>query len=1347
MFKAFTDIIKTPSRQKSQINNRQAPVGSGERSRIQPFPRSRSGGKAFDIIDPASAIKSGAFSQTALDFINGQTDFGGATDYADNLLLQGYFTSVYMFAALRRVANLISRVKIAAELRDEDGQWIRAQDDHPLNVLFERAGSNMLKRMYLNFAVYGSTVVFKTKTRRAQMAQWEGRPIYDFKDGAVAGLHVLDKPLWEIDEEYQWGEIRGLHVAQYNNVSQLEERNYLDRNEFVFYSDWNPNSPNRGRSIVASGIHEATTNSAIAQWMAEYFTRGAMPLILVTLDEEEPDLLTDADLMKYKRQFEDYWQGMSASLRSLFMDRKVSVEQIGISADEVNASQLNETALEGIASVVGIDRKLIVATDGGAYAEQVQLVKSAWENTVIPIAKEFLNAFQTDLGIDHEAMRLVLDLSEVSELEADREDRANVETSLFEAGAQTFNEMRTRLNMPPIKEFEGWMYYDGKMRPIDQVVAETNLPSEAVRDYVSQLWGDNLIKKSVALDMLGLPMPKYERDGYKDELDAYYDFVQGLWGDDLLKRSEVLSLMGFALPHDADDGYRSELERGADYSEWIASLWGDNLLTRSQVIELLGLEVDLPENFQDGYIDEINERHSKIMELWGDNLLTRRQTMAKLGIEAPADVEVIEGYMDEIDRALDVRQEARQNHIDTVMDWWGDNLLTKSQAMEALGIPVPDNVEFIDGYMDNIDREMDRREDADQNYIDNIMDFWGDNLLTRSAVIKLLGLPAPAEYPDGYVDEVDEQVAFNAETYEREKDFAIDLWGENLLTKSQVLDMLGLEGAMPKGSPDGYQDAVSNILDEVSTAEAEMMATQIKGEGDAESDSSGWRSLYIDELENRRANKLLPGASAKLDKPQYNRVISDLDRFDTWELPEREKPTDQKRMLSPAKDAVAPAPAPAGDASVITSDNGDTVDMRETREPAIVRKPKRDKVAKVAKYLVDNDDDSVRGAEEDLIDDFNEDSGWEFNRGYWDDDVDVYPSSALRNDHNVIDAKTVEGIESMKSVSDTTSGFVGLFLDRQSTQAVLDVQGTIAGILDRLKVAYDPVSSDDYHVTVCYASDVGTKELRVFADSVGDFLGDAVTTQGLMAFKPSKSSDWKHPVCIAVENNQWLASVQGSCYTNLSAIANEMSQFSEPTQYTPHITLFYVNGDEDIDAIMTEIKSVVQQIDIVFDRLVVSDSTYETLGEAKVVIRPEPSILNEVSEQIIMLEKWSMKEPSVSMNDLWYGVTMTILPHVIDGERRLPDTVLNVVSSMIKSGDVTRMKPSDIDDRIKAYQKSTDDEIRAWQKASLRSRGKALRFETNVISENVSEEIRSALKSLGEWDAQSVKSVFDRYRQ
>lgn len=701
-------------------------------------------GNSVRMLDPAS-IKSGdAFSSQAMNFINSATSELGS-GYNENQLLGAYMTSVYMFSALRRVANLISRVKVVAEIKEGD-KFVRAPEDVRINQIFANEGAEILSKMWLNYAVYGATAVYKVKTRRAIQEEDIGRPIFDYKDGAVAGLFVIDKPMWELDEDASYGQINGLYVNQYNMAnSVIGSRNYLKRREFVYTTDWNPVHPNHGKSIVAVAIHEAVANAAIAQWMSEYFTRGAMPFIMVTMDDD-PAMMTDADLRKYKRQFEEYWQGVGSSLRSVFFDRNVKVEQVGIAAQDVAAPELNETALEGIAAAVGLDRELVVTPSGGSQERHEALIMRAWNDTIKPLAEKFLVAFNRDLGLPPN-MRLVLDLSEITELEADRQDKADTEISIYSGGLQDYNETRKRLKMPPIDDFDGWYEYDGKMMPMSAIKQTGLIPHQSIIDFANALWDGNLAKRSEVLELLGRKLPEESRDGYKYDIEQGFDFVQGLWSDELLTRSQVLSYIGYTLPPQAADGYKSEVERRSDFGKTITELWSDNLLTRSQTIKLLDMDIEVDEGAPDGYADEIGDRKQNILDLWGDNLIPRFDAMKRLGVKPTEGMP--NGFKGEIEALIDRQSNADQTNIDNTMDFWDKNLITRSLAIDLLKLPKP-NV-MMDGFTDEIQNAA----DDEENKRNQLLELWDKNLLPRSDVLSEMGKTLPPEAIDDYQQAVD----------------------------------------------------------------------------------------------------------------------------------------------------------------------------------------------------------------------------------------------------------------------------------------------------------------------------------------------------------------------------------------------------------------------------------------------------------------------------------------------------------------------------------------------------------------------------------------------------------------
>lgn len=481
------------------------------------YNRSLSKPTAFQIVDPSEwmAQKSVAFNRYQMDFIN---DTGATIQpYTERQLENVYFTSVYLHAAIRRIANLISRALIIAEVKQGD-KWERAPDNLLINRIFAEEGAEIQSRMYLNYAIYGMCAAYKTKSKKAVFEEMRDEPIYDYAEGAMHGLHVLDKPFFEPEEDMSSTDIKGMYIQSDSDF--LKGRSRLMREEFVYFSDWNPRHYHRSRSLVSVAIHQAVTNATIARWASDYFTRGAMPMLIVSLANEDPNDMAPVDLLALKHKFEQQMQGEGESLRTRFMDRKVEVNQVGIPADQVAAPELDAAALKGISATIGIEPDLIVAPEGGTQERHEQMLMQVWTDTVIPwFERGLLPALNKDLGLPKN-MRLSLDVSHISELEARRADKAASEVSIFQNNLERANEARKRLNMPPDPDFGDWLW-NGVTQTLmspKKLKLMDSITDEKLFTQIIGAWDAFLIKRSAALQMMGKQLAPGEKDGYKFEI-------------------------------------------------------------------------------------------------------------------------------------------------------------------------------------------------------------------------------------------------------------------------------------------------------------------------------------------------------------------------------------------------------------------------------------------------------------------------------------------------------------------------------------------------------------------------------------------------------------------------------------------------------------------------------------------------------------------------------------------------------------------------------------------------------------------------------------------------------------
>lgn len=1308
-----------------------------------PFGREVARGSGFQIIDPAASIKTDFYSRQALNFINAATN-EMSVPYTEQQLLGAYLTSVYMFSALRRVANLISRVKVIAEI-NEDGKWVRAPETVRINQIFSNEGAEVLSRMWLNYAVYGAAAVFKTKTRRSIFEEQAGRPIYDYKDGAVAGLYVIDKPMWDLDEDVSYGKIRGMYVNQYNiSDDVLGSRNYIDRREFVYVTDWNPENPNRGKSIVAVAIHEAVANAAIAQWMSEYFTRGAMPFIMVSM-EDDPAMMSDADLRKIKRQFEEYWQGIGSSLRSIFFDRKVNVEQVGISADEVGAPDLNDTALEGIAAAVGLDRELVVTPSGGSQERHDALIMRAWNDTVKPMAEKFLVAFNKDLGLPPN-MRLTLDLSDISELEADRQDKSDTEMGIYEGGLQDYNETRQRLKMTPVAEFDRWYQYDGKPMPIEQIVKSAQVPPQSVVDYATTLWDGNLAKRSEVLALVGRQLPADARDGYKYDIEESFDFVTGLWEQDLLTRSQVLGFIGYTMPSNADDGYRSELERGKDFGDFITGLWSDNLLTRSQALSLLNMGLSVPENAPDGYADEIGDRRQNVLDLWGENLMTRKEAMQKLGI-LNEQLKFNDGFKDDLDAMYDREQEGKSS----ILDYWDKNLLTRNDVLDMLKLPK--EAQSGNGFIDEIAAQL---EQADKDR-ENLIGLWGENLLRKSDILSGLGYSLPKGVQDGYQQELDiinEALAekLSGELTATEEDGGGDGGGGENGQFRSITDDYDPSPIpyRPAGwnpfPPSMHRGGNSSNPARTTKVTTPNLPTSVPIDGDVRytrpDDEDDWIELMGDYgyTPNAKPSELLDEFDELLP-PSQMQVYND--PFPTQGRQNREDDID---YLDEDDDLLAFSLTP---------------DRREDIEEAVMDE-----------LLYGFLDESILRTGDDEEPDERAIIAEAFSNALLEpaDTSHPYYASSNQNDQQSLYESVQDNIntiyQQLTGTYPKNDIMQGDALPKANPlYASLNLSGNadVTKIQDGMKVAFEgqPIDYVDpslFHITLAYAYDVNDADVNNIIALIPKLLSAITLKVGPIT---TLENDEGKAIVVEVEDSTELSRLQQGIIAAFNAKGVAISKHTNLDNYRPHITLAYASSDFQFEGM--DVHTVVRPTSIYFSRdgyAIVNETQLPEHNEywdtSKSEMLPREKYEDSAHLNKVYREGWkqTLKEP---LHTIMTSSVPSALKDALS-EYNYSQQALNAAAIEIDKGSFDNdsawangenpiakyLEVKTVKLGGKSFQKTALDELRAWKKVALRNGLiRAMRFENVVIDAELSAKIRSALSETQSSDIDAIRSVFD----
>lgn len=461
------------------------------------------------------AQKSLSFNRYVLDFINNTGS--DAQRYDPQTLENAYRTSVYLYAFLRKGAMMISSVEVGAEKKQGE-VWVECNPNEPIVTIFRKQGRRLFYRGYMNYGLYGSALWYMHKNRRGLYGRLQGdEEAHLYRKGGLGGYHTISFNDYSLDINLANGDINGVNIHG-ADVEGLGQRTYLNRNEFVYLNDFDPRDNNRGTSMASLAIHNAVTNAAISQWASHYFRTGAMPLLLVSMRGQTPSTMTATDIDKERSFIEQQWRGVNNSLRAAFTEREVDVQQVGIEADRVAAPELNRTALEGISAATGIPPDLVIPPEGGSdNARHKYLMKQVWDDNILPLIQQMLEAFEKDSGFP-EDIRLFVVKDNISALQADRGDVSDVETRIYQAGLQSYNETRESMNMKPVNELNGFFYVEGKLKHISQIVKEGRTTSPELISNALQAWNDNAITRSQLFSVLQIEPPAQFKDGFKFEV-------------------------------------------------------------------------------------------------------------------------------------------------------------------------------------------------------------------------------------------------------------------------------------------------------------------------------------------------------------------------------------------------------------------------------------------------------------------------------------------------------------------------------------------------------------------------------------------------------------------------------------------------------------------------------------------------------------------------------------------------------------------------------------------------------------------------------------------------------------
>ena len=139
--------------------------------------------------------------------------------------------------------------------------------------------------------------------------------------------------------------------------------------------------------------------------------------------------------------------------------------------------------------------------------------------------------------------------------------------------------------------------------------------------------------------------------------------------------------------------------------------------------------------------------------------------------------------------------------------------------------------------------------------------------------------------------------------------------------------------------------------------------------------------------------------------------------------------------------------------------------------------------------------------------------------------------------------------------------------DNNELYASIDLanDATIAGVVDSIKADYPNAEWTDpatWHITLVYAPDLPADV------NAGDVTIDklkSITTHSIASFPPHDNMpDAKRPLLLLVNSTPELLDVHETVYNVFKQATDNLSEYSAPDAWNPHITLAYIPATEDV---------------------------------------------------------------------------------------------------------------------------------------------------------------------------------------
>ena len=238
------------------------------------------------------------------------------------------------------------------------------------------------------------------------------------------------------------GQPAGLVYRGGGRPERIALRDALYRRQALHIRALNPTDDHYGLGCLEAATPAATVHNRASRWNKALLDNAARPSGALSYDTDDRSNLSADQFERLKKELEEQFAGATNAGRPLLLDGGLKWQPISLSPAEMDFVALKESAARDIALAFGVPPVLVGLPGDATYANAREAGRALYRQTVLPLARQILDALGVMLGDWVGPARIEIDMDGISEL---AEDRALLWRQVSEASFLSDAEKRVQL--------------------------------------------------------------------------------------------------------------------------------------------------------------------------------------------------------------------------------------------------------------------------------------------------------------------------------------------------------------------------------------------------------------------------------------------------------------------------------------------------------------------------------------------------------------------------------------------------------------------------------------------------------------------------------------------------------------------------------------------------------------------------------------------------------------------------------------------------------------------------------------------------------------------------------------